>query len=71
MYIVVELQKSGNQVANLVTSHETLNEAYSKYHTVLAAAAVSSIDAHSAILLNEYGSPIANQCYTHGTNAAE
>lgn len=43
MYIVIELQKNGDQVANIVTAHETENDAYSKYHTILAAAAKSTV----------------------------
>lgn len=65
MYIVIELQKNGDQLGNLVTAHQTLAEAEAKYHAVLAAAAVSSVEAHSAILLNAYGVPIKNECYRH------
>jgi len=43
MYIVIELQKNGDQVANIVTTHETENDAYSKYHAILAAAAKSTV----------------------------
>lgn len=66
MFIVVELQKDANgNVANLVTAHATQAEAESKYHTVLAAAAISNLPAHSAALLSEEGFSIANQCYKH------
>lgn len=65
MYIVIELQKTGDQLGNLVTAHQTLAEAEAKYHSVLAAAAVSSIEAHSCILVNAYGVPIKNECYRH------
>ena len=66
MFIVVELQKSGEgQVANIVTAHETQLEAESKYHQVLSAAAVSQLPCHSAVLVSEEGFPIAHQCYKH------
>lgn len=65
MFIVIELQKTGPQVANIVTSYESLADAESKYHNILAAAAVSSVEAHSAILLNHYGELIKRECYTH------
>ncbi len=65
MYIVIELQKSGDQVGNIVSSHATLAEAEAKYHAVLAAAAVSNVEAHSAVLLNAYGVSIKNECYRH------
>lgn len=67
MYIVVELQKDTNgHVANLVTEHATLAEAESKYHAVLAAAAVSETPVHSCIIVSEEGFPVANKCYKHG-----
>lgn len=63
MYIVIELQKTGDQVANLVTSHATRQEAEAKYHTVLAAAAVSPVEVHSAVMLSGEGFPLRNECY--------
>ena len=66
MFIVVELQKHANgTVANIVTDHATQAEAESKYHSVLAAAAVSELPCHSAILVSEEGFPVAHQCYKH------
>lgn len=66
MFIVVELQKHADgNVANIVTAHATLPEAESKYHSVLAAAAVSELSAHSAVLVSEEGFPVAHQCYKH------
>lgn len=66
MYIVIELQKGAEGVvSNIVTSHETLPEAESKYYSVLAAAAVSQIPVHSAIIVSEEGFPAKHQCYKH------
>lgn len=66
MFIVIELQKDANgNVANVVTAHETQAAAESKYHTVLAAAAISEVPMHAAALLSEEGFSIANQCYKH------
>lgn len=66
MYIVIELQKNAEGVvSNIVTSHETLAEAESKYYSVLAAAAVSDIPVHSAIIVSEEGFPVKHQCYKH------
>ena len=66
MFIVVELQKSADgQVGNIVTAHETQAEAESKYHSVLAAAAVSDLPVHAATLLSEEGFSVANKCYRH------
>ena len=64
MYIVIELQKSAEgHVFNLVTEHASLAEAESKYHTILAAAAVSNLPCHSAVLVSEEGFPVMHQCY--------
>ena len=40
-------------------------KAESKYHEVLAAAAVSELQSHSATLLTADGRAIMNQCYKH------
>lgn len=37
----------------------------SKYHSILATAAVSEHKEHSAILFQSNGTPIAFQCYEH------
>lgn len=66
MYIVIELQKnSQGVVSNIVTSYESLPEAESKYYSVLAAAAISTVPVHSAIIVSEEGFPVKHQCYKH------
>jgi hypothetical protein len=66
MYIVIELQTNAEGVvANIVTSHNNLAEAESKYYSVLASAAVSQIPVHSAIIVSEEGFPVRHQCYKH------
>jgi hypothetical protein len=66
MFIVIELQKDAKGVvSNIVTSYETLAEAESKYYTVLAAAAISKVPVHSAIIVSEEGFPVKHQCYKH------
>ena len=66
MYIVIELQKNAEGVvSNLVTSHNTLAEAESKFYTILAAAAINEVPVHSAIIVSEEGFPVKYQCYKH------
>lgn len=66
MYIVIELQKNADgQVSNLVTSHETLADAESKFYTILASAAINDVPVHSAIIVSEEGFPVKYQCYKH------
>ncbi len=66
MYIVIELQKDAEgQVSNLVTSHNNLAEAESKYYSILASAAISEVPVHSAIIVSEEGFPVKHNCYKH------
>ena len=64
MYIVIELQKvNDSQVANIVTAYENQFVAEQKYHTILSAAAVSSLPCHSAVILDEMGRTIKGPEY--------
>lgn len=67
MYIVVELQTYENgTVGSLVTQHSTREEAESKFHGVLAAAAISNIPKHAAICITEEGFEVLPPvCYKH------
>ena len=65
-YIVIEMQKNAEgMVANLVTAHDTLAEAESKFYTILASAAINNVPVHSAIIVSEEGFPVKHQCYKH------
>ena len=65
-YIVIELQKNTEgMVSNLVTSHNTLAEAESKFYSILASAAINDVPVHSAIIVSEEGFPVKHQCYKH------
>jgi hypothetical protein len=66
MYIVIELQKNAEgNVSNIVTEHATLAAAESKYHSILASAAVSEIPVHSAIIVSEEAFPVMHKFYKH------
>ncbi len=72
MYLVMEIQKmNSGSVSHLVTSHAERAEAEQKYHTVLAYAAVSSVDVHSAVMLTDEGDMIKKETYYHGHAVAE
>ena len=65
-YLVIELQTNAeNQVATIVTSHDSKLEAEAKFHTVLAAAAVSSVRQHGAMMFTSTGKFLESDCYTH------
>lgn len=67
MYIVIEIQKSNGQVSTVVNSYATINEAKNKYHTILAYASISNVEKHSAVILNEKGEMVVNECYRHSS----
>ena len=65
-YIVIELQTMPDgAVANIVTSHNTINAAESAYHSILAAAAISTLPVHSAVLLNNHGLLLEAYSFEH------
>lgn len=64
-YIVVELQKTGDTMANIVTAHDTLQDAQYKFYTVSASASISNVDKHSVVLLDENGFPIERTIFEH------
>lgn len=64
MFIVIEIQKnSSGQIATLVNAYDNHNTAEQKYHTVLAAASVSGLPSHAAVMLLENGQEIKHECY--------
>lgn len=65
-FVVVELQKfEDGTMSHLATAYDTQDAAESAYHSVLAAAAISALPSHAAILVSEEGFPLAHQCYKH------
>jgi len=77
-YYIMEIQKYadgsyGHIVHVAYDEDATLarNKAESKYHEVLAAAAVSQLPSHSATILSTDGRQVANQCYYHAIPAPE
>lgn len=65
MYIVMEIQKTNDTLSTIVTKHATLEEAKSKYFTILAAAVHSTMDRHHVTLLNEKGKELYNSGFDH------
>lgn len=61
MFIVIEIQNT----ATLVNTYSTRNEAENKYHTILAYAAISSVEKHSAVMLTNDGEFIKSECFEH------
>lgn len=67
-YIVLEIQTNGGVTAIVPPlSYTDRNAAESKFHTVLATAAVSTVEEHAAVLLTSDGRVVRNECYRHVT----
>lgn len=65
-YYIAEIQKHPDgKFAHLVHTADNRNAAESTYHQVLAAAAISNLPQHSAILFTDEGHLLMNQCYKH------
>ena len=61
-----ELQKlNDTTMGNIVTTYQTENEAKSKFHTILAAAAISDVPVHTAVILTEEGHVIGRENFDH------
>lgn len=65
MYIVIELQTNNGKTANIVNAYDDLNTAFNKFHSILASAAVSTVEVHPAVILNEVGNTIASGHFAH------
>lgn len=66
MYTVIELQTTGASTAVVPpVAYATQQEAEAKFHEVLAAAAKSTVQVHSCIVLDEKGFAIRREDYVH------
>jgi len=65
MYIVIELQTNGGVTANIVTAYADFSVALQAYYTILAAAAVSSVEIHAAVMVNSKGELLRHESFTH------
>lgn len=65
LYIVVEIQAQEDTAATLTNVYTDKYAAENKYHTVLAAAAVSSVPVHTVTMINEFGFVIKSEYYKH------
>lgn len=65
-FLVTEIQKfPDGGMSTPSYAYDTQTAAEAKYHSILAAAAVSSLPVHAAILFTEEGFPMRHECYKH------
>jgi len=66
-YLIIEIQKfaDGSIAVPSPTTHDTFFDAMAKYHTILAAAAKSSVPVHTALVLTDVGQEIRLDSFNH------
>jgi len=64
-YLVIEIQKfaDGTIAVPPIATYDTFFGAINKFHTVMAAAAISEVPVHSCVVLNEVGQEIRMDSY--------
>jgi len=66
MYIIQEMQTTAGVTALVpATTYAERNAAESAYHAALAAAAVSAVQVHAVVLLDEHGNTLKRDYYEH------
>jgi len=72
MFIVLETQTHADGTVGVIpTAYTNENEAHSKYHAILSAAAVSSIPKHTAFMLTDDGYVLESRCFKHEQEVAD
>ena len=72
MYYVIEIQTNADGThGTLVNNYTDRNAAMAKYHTVLAAAAVSQVLVHACAVLTREGAQIAHEAFIHPVETEE
>lgn len=68
MYIVVEIQTNADGTVGIPapTAYADRQQAEAKYHTILAAAAISQVPKHGAIMFTDECIPQLWAAYEHG-----
>lgn len=68
VYIIIEIQKMNNGSCVVVppTTYTDSRLAEQAYHTALSYAAVSQVDVHSVVMLDDTGARIKGETYYHG-----
>lgn len=71
VYIIIEIQKMNNGSCAVVPPVTYTDErlAEQAYHTALSYAAVSQVDVHSVVMLDDTGARIKGETYYHGAES--
>lgn len=70
MFIIQEIQTNGTTSAlTPAVTHTDRDQAEAAFHTVCAAAAVSSVEVHTVLMYNEHGEVVRREFYEHLSEA--
>lgn len=64
-YIVIELQTENGTTSTLTYQFDTLAQAEQKYYQILSFAVVGEVDVHGAVIMDNTGFVLKNECYKH------
>lgn len=71
-YIVIEMQTNGGVTAIVPpVSFTDRNEAESRFHSMLASAAISSVEEHAVVMITNDGRVVRNEVYRHPVTPVE
>ena len=72
-YIVIEIQKAvdGTVAIPPINTYDSFFDALSRYHTILAAAAISDVPVHTALIINEVGQEVRLDSYNKADGQVE
>lgn len=65
VFIVIEIQSTGEAASVSQNTYSDRNKAESKFHEVLKYAALSSVPIHSAVLMTDTGKTLKAEKYEH------
>lgn len=65
MYAIIELQTTDGVTVHNYSTAETKAQAMSVYHSTLAYAALSEVEYHACLVVDEKGQYLARECYEH------
>ena len=71
-YIVIEMQTNAGATAIVPpVSFTDRNQAESRFHSILASAAISAVEEHAVVMITNDGRVVRNEVYRHPVEPAE
>jgi hypothetical protein len=71
LYIVIEMQSTGDSVSTLTWSYTNEQDAMAKYYSILAVAVTSSVPIHSGVIMTDRGEMVRSERFYHAREVDE